>query len=46
MIERSSFGTFELKDKIELFKSFRRFSSDPNLTEAFDNLVTKNYCIK
>ena len=39
MIERSSNGTFELKNKLELFKSFRRYSSDLNLSKAFDNLV-------
>ncbi len=45
-IERSDHGTFELKNKLELFKSFGRFKTDLNLETAFDNLITKKLILQ
>lgn len=45
-IERSDHGTFELKNKLDLFKSFGRFETDSNLSIAFDNLVTRKLILQ
>ncbi|MBI5146779.1 MAG: hypothetical protein HZA84_06115 [Thaumarchaeota archaeon] len=45
-IERSDRGTFELKNKLDLFKSFGRFKTDPNLSKAFDNLIYRKLILQ
>ena len=45
-IERSDHGTFQLKNKLELFKSFGRFKIDPNLSIAFDNLINRKLILQ
>ncbi len=46
MIERSHKGTYELNNKLNFFKSFRRDGSDPNLEIAFNNLIERRLLLQ